>query len=324
MTEPIDTPFHPGELRIQDSAGARAKVAAMGRRMIRDFMPDEHRVFFGQLPYLFVGSLDGAARPWASVVTGRPGFATSPEPTRLRVAALPSRGDVLAENLRAAAPVGILGIELHTRRRNRMNGKAYPSTHGIGFDVAVDQSFGNCPQYIQARQPHPRMAAAESAAGFDTIRGNALSPVVRPLIETADTLFIASSYGADANDPRHGVDVSHRGGRPGFVQVLDESRLAFPDYRGNFLFNTLGNIAETGKAGLLFVDFSNGDVLQMTGAAEILPDAASLPKLRAETSIDAQRFVVFRPLAWSLRRAVVPFDWKFRGLSPHLKRMTPA
>lgn len=318
MSDQSDTPFHPGELQVQSSTGMRDRVAAMGRRMIRDFMPDEHRAFFAQLPYLFIGSLDPMGRPWASIVTGRPGFVKAPEPTRLTIAALPSRGDVLAENLRPAAPVGILGIELHTRRRNRLNGKAYPSSHGLGFDVMVDQSFGNCPQYIQARLPQWRAGAAARAA-VDTISGNALSPVVRASIETADTFFIASAFGADMSDPRHGVDVSHRGGPPGFVQVLDERRLVFPDYRGNFLFNTLGNIAANPKAGLLFVDFADGDALQLTGTAEIVGDARALPGLRAEASAGAQRFVVFRPSAWTLRRGAVPFDWIFGGFAPQIK-----
>ncbi|MGE0733975.1 MAG: pyridoxamine 5'-phosphate oxidase family protein [Alphaproteobacteria bacterium] len=323
MKETPETPFHAGELLVQQAAGMRDKVAAMGKRMIRDFMPDEHRSFFAQLSYLFVGSLDADGRPWASILTGRPGFVSAPEAARLRVGALPQHGDMLAENLRPAAPVAILGIELHTRRRNRMNGMAYPQAHGLGFDVLVDQSFGNCPQYIQARLPRPRAAARDVVAGIDTLRGSALSPPIRPLIEAADTFFIASAYGADATDPRHGVDVSHRGGKPGFVQVLDERRLVFPDYRGNFLFNTLGNIAVNAKAGLLFVDFATGDVLQMTGAAEIVPDASGLPKLRADSSIGAQRFVVFRPRAWVLRRAVVPFDWQFQGQSPNLDRWQP-
>lgn len=270
------SPFHPGEQALQARVGRRAASERAGRLMIRDVMADEHRVFFASLPLVFVGSLDDAGRPWASVLCGEPGFMASPHAKLLRIGAVPASGDPLALNLGVGAPVGLLGLDFQTRRRSRMNGVV---THAgeAGFDVRVLQSFGNCPQYIQARTPvvfgrsAPARVPAESAL---------LSARAAALAGNADTFFIASAApGARSGDPTQGVDVSHRGGSPGFVQVTvrdGRSVLSAPDFRGNSLFNTFGNLALEPRAGLLFLDFSSGDALLLTGHAEVLWDGVEL------------------------------------------------
>ncbi|HEX2114433.1 MAG TPA: pyridoxamine 5'-phosphate oxidase family protein, partial [Alphaproteobacteria bacterium] len=146
----VDRTFHAGERALQARAGSRPRLAEVGPRVIRDYMPDQHRLFFAELPMLFVGSLDAQGRPWASVLTGRPGFVTSPEPRTLVIRAKPAAVDPLAQTLTLGMPIGLLGIQLETRRRNRMNGtvtELYPDR----FTATVGQSFGNCPQYIQSR-----------------------------------------------------------------------------------------------------------------------------------------------------------------------------
>jgi predicted pyridoxine 5'-phosphate oxidase superfamily flavin-nucleotide-binding protein len=180
------------------------------------------------------------------------------------VNAKPLKGDPLNENLRDGAALGALGLEFHTRRRNRVNGKV---TLGAGgFSIHVDQSFGNCPQYIQARQFHFRAPHWPA----DPLAVQAIDGDARTIVERADTFFIASQHLGPADDRRNGVDISHRGGRPGFVRIVDARTLIWPDYRGNFMFNTLGNIAADPRSGLLFVDFDTGDVLQLTGRAKVL------------------------------------------------------
>ena len=52
----------------------RDKMERLGRRVIRDHMPEQHREFFSQLPLLLVGTIDACGRPWASVLAGEPGF----------------------------------------------------------------------------------------------------------------------------------------------------------------------------------------------------------------------------------------------------------
>lgn len=275
---PLDamSPFHAGEQAVQERAGVRERIAQTGGRSIRDHMPDQHRELFGKLPMLVVGSLDAQRRPWASVLFGRPGFIGTPDPKTLTVAAWPAAGDPTAANLAPGAAVGLLGIELETRRRNRMNGRLIEAGNG-GFAVRVEQSFGNCPKYIQVRRPSsatdPMSAAAPQAPRRE---GAVLSADAVGLVRRADTFFIATASPAAGSGARaEGVDVSHRGGKPGFVRAAEQDGrtvLTFPDFSGNLYFNTLGNLVLNPRAGIVFVDFASGRLLSLTGEAETLWD----------------------------------------------------
>ena len=185
-------PFHPGELAAQARAGVRERMAPAGRRAIRGIMPDQHRDFFAMLPFIVVGSLDRQGRPWASILSGRPGFLHSPDPRTLTVAARPAFGDPLGDNLAVGSPVGLLGIQLETRRRNRMNGTVTEWADGR-FAVTVGQSFGNCPQYIQARRPS-FVAEPDSLGEARPVHaeGPVLSSRAAALVVAADTFFIAT------------------------------------------------------------------------------------------------------------------------------------
>ena len=267
------SPYHSGEMAVQERAGARAFAERAGRQVIREYMPEQHRAFFATLPYVFMGCLDGQGRPWASVLSGPPGFLRSPDPRHLLVSALPLRGDPARDALHVGAPVAFVGVELHTRRRNRLTGKVTALDDG-GFAFELDQSFGNCPQYIQARTPEATLPATSSMR----LLGAILDDRAAEIVGGGDTFFIASaSPGAGTDDPVEGVDVNHRGGRPGFVRVErreGRSVLTFPDFVGNSAFNTLGNIALNPRAGLLFVDFETGDIVTLTGRAEVIWDGA--------------------------------------------------
>ncbi|NBC32377.1 MAG: 2Fe-2S iron-sulfur cluster binding domain-containing protein [Alphaproteobacteria bacterium] len=305
-----DSPFHAGERAIQERLGVRERIEAQGRRMIRDHLPDQHRAFYTRLPVLFAGSVDAAGRPWASVIAGRPGFVSAPDLHHLTVAARPTPGDPLAGALRAGAPLGLLGMEFATRRRNRLNGHVTVAGDD-GFTLAVDQSFGNCPQYIQTREPawvrepdDPPPQQSEHLDGLDEAAG--------ALIAGADTLFIATAVAADGDPQVRGVDMSHRGGRPGFVGVAEDGTLTIPDFPGNNHFNTIGNLALDPRAGLLFVDFENGDVLQLTGRVEIVWDG---PAVRAWPG--AERLLRFRMAEGRHLPGGLPLRWTFGEFSPH-------
>jgi predicted pyridoxine 5'-phosphate oxidase superfamily flavin-nucleotide-binding protein len=152
ISGPADgNPFHSGEKAVQARLGVQERMLDVGRRVIRSYLPDQHREFYAQLPFVLVGSVDALGRPWASVLVGEPGFMSSPDPTHLNIAARPVPGDPLAQGLVPGAPLGFLGIELHTRRRNRMNGRVESVADGL-LKVAVEQTVGNCPQYIQGRE----------------------------------------------------------------------------------------------------------------------------------------------------------------------------
>jgi predicted pyridoxine 5'-phosphate oxidase superfamily flavin-nucleotide-binding protein len=311
----IAAPFHAGERALQAQAGSREQMAVAGPRVIRDYMPDQHREFFAQLPFVVVGSLDANLQPWASVLAAPAGFAHSPDAAHLRIDALPAAGDPLAAQLAEGAPLGLLGIEPHTRRRNRMNGTV-ESLDATGFMLQVQQSFGNCPRYIQAREPvfMPTRTGNASVQWLD-----ALDLDAQRLIGSADTLFIATAYpdeaaaGDEADARSHGVDVSHRGGRPGFVRVDEGGVLTVPDFNGNRFFNTLGNLLAHPRAGLLFIDYDNGELLHVAATAQIVLDGPELAEFEG-----AERLLRLH-VEHALRRpAALPLRWGDAQLSPHL------
>lgn len=313
MSDSIDTmlsPFHDGEQAMQARAGVREKLEEIGPRLIRDHMPDQHRELFAKLPMVLLGSLDAGGQPWASVLMREHGLMTSSDAHHLEIHALPQKGDPLANNLRPGALIGMLGIEPHTRRRNRMNG-VVAALDQQGFVLKVQQSFGNCPKYIQARQPQMQQGAASEPVPE---RGATLNAAMMDIISRADTYFIASAYRNDgAGDARHGVDISHRGGKPGFVRVDDAATLTAPDFIGNFFFNTLGNLSVNPKAGLLFIDFDSGDLLYLAADAQIIFDPQ-----QAQAYTGAQRL-----LRYTIREAIrlpqaLPLRWSEAQLSPVL------
>ena len=257
-----DTPFHADEVAAQTRAGVMTT-----RSGIRDLMPQQHRGFFAAMPYLLAATSDAAGWPLATLLEGDPGFVTSPDPATLRIGALPGASDPAAGTIRVTDEIGLLGIDFGTRRRNRANG-IVAGVGASGFTVAVRQSFGNCPQYIQRRTVTRARASDGPAREFTS-----LGPAARSLIQRADTFFVASRSRAGIG-PGGGADISHRGGRPGFVRVESDTLLV-PDFRGNRYFNTLGNMMGEPRASLLFLDFETGDLLQLQGLASIDWSAAA-------------------------------------------------
>lgn len=296
------SPFHAGELAIQQRVGMRERIAAAGSAGVRDHMPDQHRQFFAELPFFFIGALDEAGQPWATLLAADPGFIGTPDARTLDIAGGMLAGDPLQGRLRVGDHVGGLGLAPTTRRRNRVNG-VITVIDGDGMRIAVAQSFGNCPQYIQHRQ-HGAAPDIGTAGAERVSRATALSEEDRALIARSDTFFIASAnLDADAGRAR-GVDVSHRGGRPGFVRVDDANTLTSPEFRGNFFFNTAGNLLEHPRAGLLFIDFERGDLLHLAVEAEIIWDG---PEVEAFTG--AERLLRFRIREVVRNAGALPFRW---------------
>ena len=302
MKTPSNAPtWHAGEKLLQQKLGVADKMEAVGRRVVRDFMPDQHRAFYAQLPFIVLGSVDAEGDAWATFLEGRPGFMASPSPTVLDIQARPSAQDPAAAGMVAGAPAGLLGMELHTRRRNRMNGVLRPLADG--WRVEVDQSFGNCPRYIQLRdfsfEREPQAAHVDQVEPM-TI----LDAAARDLISQADTFFVASYV--DLEQARQ-VDVSHRGGKAGFVRVNQDGSLTVPDFDGNLFFSTLGNIVLNGRAGLTFVDFDKGDVLQMSGEAELILESPEIAAFQG-----AERLWTFRPRKIVRRPGALALRWRFQ------------
>jgi predicted pyridoxine 5'-phosphate oxidase superfamily flavin-nucleotide-binding protein len=295
-----DTGFHPGERAVQEQAGVRAMADRVGPS-VHSEMPAAARDFMARQPMVVIGHADATGRLWASALTGEPGFASALDHATVALNALPPAGGPLREVWSEGTEVGLLAIELSTRRRMRVNGRLVKG-HDGGVTVAVRQAYANCPKYIQAREWG---YAPDTPPTVQPRRGVRLTEVQREWIAHADTFFIATAH------PEAGADASHRGGASGFVRVMDGTTLRFPDYSGNNMFNTLGNLAVNSKAGLLFLDFGSGDTLQITGEARVLWDAD-----QAAEFAGAQRVVEFKVTEVLQTPQALPLRWRFLEASP--------
>lgn len=269
--------FHEGEVALQRSVGMADKMAPVAAQVIRDHMPLQHRDFYPLLPYLIVGSQGPRRQIWASVLSGPIGFVQSPTETQLCVHSLPRAGDPLADTLQTGQALGLLGLQAHTRRRNRANGVVH-RRGAADWALTVKESFGNCPKYIHPREAFyvPPAHGSPSIAPPVKILTH-LDARTTALLRQADTAFIASAHpdAGVSHNAAHGVDVSHRAGPAGFISVQGDT-LFMPDYRGNFFFNTLGNLHLNAFAGLTVMDYAHGHLLQLSGRVEIVthPDAS--------------------------------------------------
>ena len=273
MNNVIESPFHQGEKKVQARLGVSEKMERFGRQVIRNYMPEQHQQFFTQLPFVFVAHADDSGFPWASILFNQSPFMSSAHNQHLLINAKPVVGDPLANSLNTGRRLGLLGIELETRRRNRLS--AYINqVSAQGIELTIKQAFGNCPKYIQKRKLD--LIDAKTMPVATTEKLSQFDESAVQLIANSDTFFVASYLANNSHATSEGADVSHRGGKAGFIRVDNENILTIPDYRGNFHFNTLGNFIENPQAGLLFIDFEKGHLLTLTGSVEILWDSPNI------------------------------------------------
>lgn len=267
------TAYHAGELEVQRRMG-QAEIAVRVGRMIRTEIPAAAAAFLAEQPMVVLAATDDAGRVWASLVTGPAGFMHADADGTIAVGALPVPGDPLHEVLRRPdEQVGMIAIEPQTRRRMRVNGQARPT--GDGLRIHPDQVYSNCPKYISRRHID---GVAETTHRPAVRHADILDERLQQIVGRTDTFFIGSA------DPDGNADASHRGGNPGFLQVLSPNRLRWPDYRGNSMFMTLGNISANPRCGLLIPDWQTGTALQLTGTAEIIWDDG--PQCSVEFTVD--------------------------------------
>jgi uncharacterized protein len=239
----------------------RAGVETDAKRLER--MLDANRLSAGAVQFLtkqrFVAltARDRDGVLWTSPVSGQPGFLRGAD-DMLRIAALPREGDPL-HGMPVGQQVGLIAIEFAARRRMRINGNLVEGDDG-GMTVRVDQAYGNCPQYIHRRDIN---VPAVTSPAENSTHAASLSADDRAMIEAADTFFLGTTH------PTRGSDASHRGGPAGFVRVDSPGRLWWPDYPGNNMFNSFGNLEVDDEAALLFVDFATGASLQLSGSAQV-------------------------------------------------------
>jgi len=291
--------FHAGEREVQARAGVDAEARDLGRGISRE-IPAGAEPFLEAQRLAALAGVDGAGRVWASLVTGNPGFITAPDERTLRIATGLPAEDPLRAGLSPGQPLGVLVLDPERRRRLRINGTVIAADERA-IEMQTREVFGNCPKYIQSRVPQDD---TERPRRGPVHHGGALTAAQHLAVEQADTLFIATVHAGA------GADASHRGGQPGFVRVLDEQTLLMPDYAGNNMFQTLGNIAADPRVGVLFVDFDTGTTLQLTGRGRLLWDPADLVGLRG-----AARAVEVRIDEIVEMAGHGPLGWRFREYS---------
>jgi predicted pyridoxine 5'-phosphate oxidase superfamily flavin-nucleotide-binding protein len=294
----LASPWHEGEITMQKRLGVSERMGEIGQRVIRDYMPEQHRDFFALLPMVVLGAVDRDGSVWATLRAGWPGFLHAPDPYQLRAQIRRDPADPAEEGMEDGAAVALLGIDPATRRRNRLNGILHRDGPNV-FTVEVEQSFGNCPQYIQKRHSSFLRDPGTSST-VAAVVSHRLDDRARSIIAAADTFYVATYV---ERDGRRQVDVSHRGGRPGFVRIDADGLLTIPEFAGNQFFNTLGNMVANPRAGLVFVDFATGHLLQMTGGVEVIHEAPEIAAFRG-----AERLWRFRPETLVFRTAALPLQ----------------
>jgi hypothetical protein len=290
-------PYHAGELEVQARTG-EFDEAVRNAAIIRSILPPPLIKFLSSLPWIVIGAADARGAVWAGALFGPPGFIRAAGQRVVRIEADPDPDDPLAGlwpgggDVRAdpgagdgSRPVALLAIDPARRFRARINGRLDRSEHGL--TVTADQVYANCMKYIQRRSLTP-VPARDAHLGRtpEVRRAGELSDLDVTLMTRIDTFFIATL--APGPEPGHGADVSHRGGHPGFLEPLGRNVVRFADYTGNSMFNTFGNLDLNPNCGLLLPDFDTGDLLHLTGRAEVDYDPEPL-----ERHAGARRIVRF-------------------------------
>jgi hypothetical protein len=303
----IEEPFHEGELEVQQRLGLHTE-ARQNSGVITDSIVKGAFRFIEQQRMAVLGSIDQDENVWASVLVGEDGFmqaATEQLVTFDLSRTVGNEHDPFWKNIEDHLRVGMLVIELATRRRLRVNGRILRRGEQQ-LELEVLESYPNCPKYIQRREV-TKTPAENRAVMSQFYEGDALGAPQQAIVDKADTFFVASAH------PERGVDVSHRGGNPGFVRLMDDRTLRIPDYAGNCLFNTLGNFVSNPRAGLVFVDFETGTTLQLTGRAEILWDAGDPDEETGGT----ERFWQLHIDHWLHIENAHELQWSFQDYSPY-------
>ncbi|PGH35575.1 hypothetical protein GX50_01556 [[Emmonsia] crescens] len=272
-------------------------------------------------PLIALGTIDKQGQPWTTVWGGEAGLAgpvsqsiigirnfvdKSYDPVVETLYGGKSNGEVIKEEGEGRLMAG-LSVDMENRKRVKLMGrmvagnlagleatdpdkKGNEPTHAgqAQLVIKIEQSLGNCPKYINRKHitpvvPNPKLISDSPQ----------LSPGAIELLGEADTLFI-STYHEDS------MDTNIRGGPPGFVRVVSNdisgAVLAYPEYSGNRLYQTLGNLQMTPLAGYAFPGFETGNVLYLTGKTEILvgSDAAALlprSNLAVKVTVTSAKYV---------------------------------
>jgi len=305
----MKTVFHKGELAMQAESGIQERMHKVGNAVIRDHIIEQHKEFFENLQYVFIALQDNDSRPWVTLMQGAPGFINSPDDRTLNLSGKLIGEEQLDLNLGQRQAIGLLGLDLSNRRRNRLNGYLNTAGSHDKLSIEVGHSYGNCPKYIQIRN-FDQGSEPTDRQGLVATHFSTFDSKISGLIEHSDTLFIASAEKANGD-----LDASHRGGKPGFVRVSSQTELWFNDYPGNNLYQTFGNVHGYSTVGLMFLDFEAGDLILLSGKAHI----ETLEKQSQDSKFLPRRFHFSLEKGVRIERAVNG-TWALEEVSPFLTK----
>jgi len=298
--------YHDGERTIQQKVGEEIIANSNGRVITNNIIKGAIN-FIEKQPMFIVSSVDQNKNIWISLLIGDYGFVAVPTSNSLSInkdLIYSDKNDIFFNNIAHNSSIGSLFIELDTRRRFRINGNAKEVENQI--NLTVEEAYPNCPKYIQQRV----ISSPENFTAHDAkkTKGNSLNDELKEMILSADTLFV----GSQSSNKK--MDASHRGGKKGFVEILSDGTLKIPDYQGNSMYNTLGNLVQNDNCGLLFVDFENRTTLQLTGRAKLLFDQTSEQDLLKTSGTG--RYWLFEIDKWIFTQNHHQVNWEFLSYSP--------
>jgi predicted pyridoxine 5'-phosphate oxidase superfamily flavin-nucleotide-binding protein len=276
----VRSQYHSGEREAQRLAGEQ-DIADAREGMVRSAIPRQVFEWLREQTLLAIATLEASDHLWATVVPGERGF-LEPDATGTHLWIQGAMPSTVLTGLKSGGNIGLLAIDLNSRQRMRINGTA--TALPAGLHVSVQEAFFNCPKYITRRTALPSATNSERAER----EGSQLLAEHLQLLNETDVLFLATTH------PERGLDVSHRGGDPGFVQLLPDGRIRVPDYTGNSLFNSLGNLLIDTRVALAVPNLRTGTILQITGTAAIRWNDTDEDDITGGT----HRFVDIVPIAW--------------------------
>lgn len=314
MTFYQSMPWHEGELRMRNSL----HVPPDDSPTVPGLSPQLSN-HLQVAPLLAIGTLDAQSRPWTTLWGGRKGLAqrlggniigiktqvpNRHDPVLEELVGTEANGTVVREAEGKERMISGLTIDLPSRKRVKLYGRMIAGALGEREDevtgtvqtiaevqlvMKIEQSLGNCPKYLNCKTFEPAVSAPVLEHVGATLCEKGLA-----LVRKADLFFISSSNGNED------MDTNHRGGPSGFIRVVSNDSsgtvLCFPEYSGNRLYQTLGNLATTPRAGLCIPDFATGDLLFLTTETETLIGPAAtevLPRsnLAVKLTVTASRYV---------------------------------
>lgn len=284
----MDNIFHQGQLAVQKITG-QEDLANMRIPMIDSCLHAQSQGFIEHQILAFLGTEDSNGALWLSLIVGERGFISVPSlhEIKFNLDKIHSpKEDIFFENIKTKPTVGLLFHDAARRARYRAWGRVNEKDGYLSFGIKM--GYPSCPKHIQREHIEVSNTSTDLSPQYEN--GTMLGELEKAWILNAHTFFISTQT------PNGDVESSHRGGDPGFIEILDNGTIRVPDYHGNSMFSTLGNLYENPKAALLFIDYEKGKTLQLSGLAELQFEQNS--KEDFYQSGETGRFWTFQTKQW--------------------------